>query len=382
MNAAAAKARAFDRHMMAIALRMAGRGLGTTAFNPSVGAVVANEASGEVIARGWTQPTGRPHAEKEALRRAGSRAQGHTLYVTLEPCAHTGRVPTCADAVLSAGLKRVVCALPDPNPIIAGRGFAQLREAGILVDVGLMADEARALTIGHICHVTQQRPFVQVKLAVSANGRIAAGTGAPVWVTGSEARAQGHLLRARADLIVTGIETVLADDPQLDCRLPGLEARGPHRLIVDSRARVPRTARVLLSPADIAADRRVWLATSDAAAARADVTTLLAERNITGVHACGTSPLNLARLLKALAAEPVRRVLVEAGPRLTNSFIMDDLADEVVLFRGAMPLDVATSLEPLAGLPLAIFADNARWTRVDHRLVGPDEMTVYRRTTP
>ena len=158
---------AFDRHMMGIALRMAKRGLGQTTPNPSVGAIIADESTGEVIARGWTQPGGRPHAEKEALRRAGARARGQTMYVTLEPCAHTGRVPTCADVMLSAGLSRVVCAIADPNPVISGSGFEQIRTAGVRLDVGLMADQARWLTLGHIIRQTRQRPFVQLKLAVS-----------------------------------------------------------------------------------------------------------------------------------------------------------------------------------------------------------------------
>ena len=152
--------------MMRIALRMAQRGLGSTAPNPAVGAVIADEATGEVIARGWTQPGGRPHAEKEALRRAGDRARGRTRYVTLEPCAHTGRVPTCADAMLMAGLARVVCAIPDPNHVVSGRGFAQLRGAGIEVDVGLLADEARWVALGHIHRHIHERPFVQLKMAL------------------------------------------------------------------------------------------------------------------------------------------------------------------------------------------------------------------------
>ena len=186
---------AFDARMMAIALGMRARGLGRTAFNPSVGAVIADEATGELIACGWTQPGGRPHAEKEALRRAGARARGKTMYVTLEPCAHTGRVPTCADAVLTAGLKRLVCAIADPNEIIAGRGFEQLREAGVEVEVGLMAAEARWITAGHILNALQKRPFVQLKLAVSADGRMRRGhrRGAGVGHGPAGARRYGHL---------------------------------------------------------------------------------------------------------------------------------------------------------------------------------------------
>ncbi|HRK18658.1 MAG TPA: bifunctional diaminohydroxyphosphoribosylaminopyrimidine deaminase/5-amino-6-(5-phosphoribosylamino)uracil reductase RibD, partial [Hyphomicrobiaceae bacterium] len=176
------RATAFDEHMMTIALRLARRGLGATAPNPAVGAVVADETTGEIISRGWTQPGGRPHAEKEALARAGDRARGKTMYVTLEPCAHTGRTPTCADAMVTSGLARVVCAIPDPNPIVAGRGFGQLRAAGMDVDVGLLEDEARHITLGHILRQTADRPFVQIKMALDAGGAIAEGDGAPVWV--------------------------------------------------------------------------------------------------------------------------------------------------------------------------------------------------------
>ncbi|MEZ5856378.1 MAG: bifunctional diaminohydroxyphosphoribosylaminopyrimidine deaminase/5-amino-6-(5-phosphoribosylamino)uracil reductase RibD [Hyphomicrobiaceae bacterium] len=234
----------FDSAMMAIAVRMARRGLGTTAPNPSVGAVIADEMTGEVIARGWTQAGGRPHAEKEALRRAGDRARGKTMYVTLEPCAHTGRTPTCADALVTAGIKRLVCAIPDPNPVVSGRGFAQLRAAGIEVDVGYLAEDARWVTLGHIKRQTEERPFVQLKMALDARGRVAAGDGAPVWVTGPEARAYAHLLRARADAILVGSGTVLADDPELTCRLPGLAHRSPDRIVLDTRLRTPPTAKV------------------------------------------------------------------------------------------------------------------------------------------
>ena len=221
----ATERRTFDEHMMRIALRMARRGLGTTAPNPAVGVVIADEHTGEVIARGWTQPGGRPHAEKEALRRSAGRERGRTMYVTLEPCAHTGRHPTCADAMQAAGLARVVCAIPDPNPVVSGRGFSQLRAAGIDVDVGLLAEEARWVTLGHIKRITAHRPFVQLKMALDQHGKVAAGNGAPVWVTGRDARAYAHLLRAETDGIIVGSGTVFADDPELNCRLPGMASR-------------------------------------------------------------------------------------------------------------------------------------------------------------
>jgi diaminohydroxyphosphoribosylaminopyrimidine deaminase / 5-amino-6-(5-phosphoribosylamino)uracil reductase len=383
MSRDADTAGAFDAQMMAIAVGLIRRGLGTTAFNPSVGAVIADESTGAIIARGWTQPGGRPHGEKEALRRAGEQARGKTMYVTLEPCAHTGRVPTCADAVIAAGLKRVVCALADPNPVIAGRGFDQLRAAGVTVDVGLQADAARVLTAGHILHVTQSRPFVQLKLAVSQAGRIAAGTGQPVWVTGPDARARGHLLRAEADAILTGIGTILADDPALTCRLPGLTARSPQRVIVASRPNLPAAARVLRHAADPTA--RVWLATTTATAQSPATQALQAAGRLTDVIAAGTHHVDLATLLTALDQHAIRRVLVEAGPRLSQGFLTADLVDEVVLFRGTTDLGaaglvpLAAKLAPLAASDLAQF-DGPRWHLVDARTIGTDQMHTFRRT--
>jgi diaminohydroxyphosphoribosylaminopyrimidine deaminase/5-amino-6-(5-phosphoribosylamino)uracil reductase len=188
---------AFDHHMMRVALAMARRGLGTAAPNPAVGAVVADEATGELIARGWTQPGGRPHAEPEALRRAGERARGATLYVTLEPCAHFGKTPPCADAIIAAGVRRVVIGVGDPDPRTRGDGIARLKAAGIAVEVGLDAEEARWVTLGHILRVTERRPFVQLKMALAADGTVPRGAnGRPLMVTGAAARAYGHRLRA------------------------------------------------------------------------------------------------------------------------------------------------------------------------------------------
>ena len=182
-----------DRRFMQLALRLAHRMLGRTAPNPAVGAVIADETTGEVITRGWTQQGGRPHAEGHALARAGARARGQTMYVSLEPCSHHGRTPPCADAIVAAGMRRVVCAIEDPNPEIAGRGLAVLRQAGITVDLGLCAEEARWMAAGHILRMTRERPFVQLKIAVSGDGLIAPGEGAPRWVTGPEARQFAHM---------------------------------------------------------------------------------------------------------------------------------------------------------------------------------------------
>ena len=206
---------AFDIHMMRIALTMARRGLGLTAPNPSVGAVIANEQTGEVIARGVTAPGGRPHAETRAIRDAGERARGATIYVTLEPCSHHGKTGPCADAIVAAGLKRAVVAIEDPDPRVAGRGLDKLRAAGIEVVRGIGADEARWITRGHIVRVTERRPFITLKLALDADGNVPRGAvGTPRFVTSPDARAHGHLLRAEADAILVGTGTVQAENPE------------------------------------------------------------------------------------------------------------------------------------------------------------------------
>ncbi len=219
--------------MMRLALHVARRGLGNTAPNPAVGAVIAEPSRGEIIARGWTQPGGRPHAETEAIRRAGARARGATLYVTLEPCAHFGKTPPCANAIIEAGLARVVVGTGDPDPRTKGQGIARLQDAGIEVREGVLEAACRRMTLGHILRVTKQRPFVQLKMAFAADGAVPRGAkGKPLFVTGAEARAQGHLLRAEADAILVGAGTVIDDDPELTCRLPGLEGQSPVRVVL------------------------------------------------------------------------------------------------------------------------------------------------------
>ena len=320
----------FDARMMAIALTMASRGLGSTAPNPSVGAVIADEASGEVIARGWTQPGGRPHAEKEALVRAGARARGTTMYVTLEPCAHTGRIPTCSDSVVDAGIARVVCALPDPNHVVAGHGFEQLREAGIDVDVGLFGARARWITLGHIFRQTEHRPFVQIKMALSRDGRIAEGVGKPVWITSAEARADGHLLRAEADAILVGGATVRADDPELTCRLPGLEARSPIRIVLAPRHGLALDTKLVAG--NSAAP--VWLVTG-APSGRVDMD--LSARGVQIVHVPEAlhGAAGLGAVLHTLAVKGITRLLVEGGPRTWTQCLEAGVVDEAIVYRSA-----------------------------------------------
>src|SRR6201746_1212390 len=255
--------KAADQRFMALALALGRRGQGRTWPNPAVGAVIVKD--GIIVGRGWTQPGGRPHAEPEALQRAGEAARGATLYVTLEPCSHIGKSPPCADAIIAAGITRVVSAIEDPNPEVAGQGHAKLRAAGISVDVGLCAAEAAHDHAGHFRRIRDQRPHVILKLAVSADDRIGAAGRRPVAITGEAARTRVHLLRAQCDAILVGIGTVRADDPLLTCRLPGMETRSPVRVVLDRALRLPGSSKLVHS----ARETPLWVMTSTLAEAPA-----------------------------------------------------------------------------------------------------------------
>src|SRR5215470_14171019 len=229
-----------DARFMALALALGRRGLGRTWPNPAVGAVIVKD--GTIVGRGWTQPGGRPHAETQALARAGAAARRATLYTTLEPCSHYGKTPPCADAIVAAGLARVVSALVDPNPEVAGAGHWRMAQAGIVVEVGLGAEEARRAHAGHIRRVQDGRPHVTLKLAVSADEKVALVGRRPATITGGRARNRVHLMRAMNDAVLTGIGTALADDPLLTCRLPGMHS--PVRVVLDGALRLPLSGRL------------------------------------------------------------------------------------------------------------------------------------------
>jgi diaminohydroxyphosphoribosylaminopyrimidine deaminase/5-amino-6-(5-phosphoribosylamino)uracil reductase len=341
----------FDHHMMAIALRMARRGLGRTRPNPSVGAVIADERSGEVIARAVTADGGRPHAETQALRMAGARARGATMYVTLEPCSHHGQTGPCADAIIAAGVKRVVCGIEDPDPRVAGRGLDRLRAAGLDVRRGVLAAEARWITRGHIVRVTERRPFVTLKLALDADGDAPRGRGQPMWVTGSLARASGHLLRAQADAILVGSATVRDDDPELTCRLPGMAARSPARVVLSRRLDIDMHKRVVATARKTA----TCLVTGpDADAARAAAFTAIGVEIIEADVVQGR--LWLPSVMDKLAARGVTRLLVEGGPSIWRSFAEAAAVDEVAMY-SAIETDEAaarTRARLLGDLPLEL----------------------------
>jgi diaminohydroxyphosphoribosylaminopyrimidine deaminase/5-amino-6-(5-phosphoribosylamino)uracil reductase len=367
----------FDRHMMTIALRLAARGLGRTAPNPAVGAVITDEATGEIIARGWTQPGGRPHAETEALRRAGAAARGKTMYVTLEPCSHYGKTPPCADAVIAAGITRLVVAIEDPDPRVAGRGLDRLRAAGVRVERGLLAREAHCVTRGHIVRVTERRPLIQLKMATGLDGEVPRGIGGqPTWVTGPEARAFGHMLRATADAILVGHGTVRDDDPALTCRLPGLADRSPVRIVLASDPRglaatqLARTAR----------EAPVWVATAANADPAATAPLVAAGVRMFPVPMLAGG-LWLPDVMEAIVAEGITRLLVEGGPRVWRAFSRHGLVDEVVLFRPRGPGGAAAS-DAAAVEALARHVDPGELRLVDRRRLGGDEMLLFRSGIP
>ncbi|HYD15203.1 MAG TPA: bifunctional diaminohydroxyphosphoribosylaminopyrimidine deaminase/5-amino-6-(5-phosphoribosylamino)uracil reductase RibD [Hyphomicrobium sp.] len=360
----------FDEHMMEIALTLARRGLGTTAPNPSVGVVIADEKTGEVIARGVTQPGGRPHAEVEALKRAGARAKGATLYVTLEPCAHHGKTPPCADAVIAAGLKRVVIGVQDPDPRTRGQGIARLQQAGIAVESGLREDEARWVTIGHILRVTEKRPFVQLKMALGSDGAVPKGAGGQaVFVTGPKARAAAHRLRAESDAILIGSGTARDDDPELTCRLPGLSSRSPVRVVLSRMLDLPIDLNLVRTAREVP----VWVFTGDDTAADRGAAFESAGVRIFRVPSMDGG-LAVRDVLSRLADEGITRLLVEGGPAVWRAFAGAGFADEVVLFQAGGAASGGSPAEALAarytpGLDLRLTAQ---------RQVGADRVSIFR----
>lgn len=316
------------------ALRLAARGLGHVWPNPSVGAVVVKD--GIVVGCGHTARGGRPHAETEALAQAGADAKGATLYVTLEPCSHHGKTPPCVDAIITAGITRVVATCIDANPQVAGKGFAALRAAGIEVLEGVCEAEAKSLNEGFFSVIERGRPFISVKIATSLDGRTVTTEEDRRWITGEEARARGHYLRATHDAILTGIGTALADDPQLNCRLPGREGDSPLRVLLDSGLRLSPKAKLL--PA--------WIFTSEAAYAQKAA--LVNELTPAGcrffVVKQRNRELDLAEVLQVLAREGITRLLVEAGKTLTEAFIQQKLADRIYWFRAPEVVGTETSV--------------------------------------
>lgn len=360
-----------DLRFMQLALTLGRRGLGNSWPNPAVGAVVVKD--GVVLGRGWTQAGGRPHAETEALRRAGDQAKGATLYATLEPCSHHGRTPPCADAIVAAGIVRVVSAIGDPNPKVAGDGYAKLRAAGIAVTDRVCAEDARRDHSGHIRRILEGRPHVTLKLALSADGKAALPGGKPVQITGEETRARMHLMRAMNDAILIGIGTVLADDPALTCRLPGMAKLSPVRVVLDPELRLPLASQLVATARDIPA----WVVCGlDAPSEREQ---RLSERGVAIIRTeAGAAGLDVAAVLHALAERGITRLMVEGGPKVAASFLRVDLVDEAVLLHGPVTIG-PDGLAALDGLAPDALTASQTLCLTGTETIGADRLERYER---
>jgi diaminohydroxyphosphoribosylaminopyrimidine deaminase/5-amino-6-(5-phosphoribosylamino)uracil reductase len=328
---------AFDEAAMRRALELAQRGLYTTHPNPRVGAVLALD--GQIVGEGWHEKAGHPHAEPAALREAGEKARGASAYVTLEPCCHHGRTPPCADALVAAGVKRVVFAIRDPNPRVNGGGAKLLRDAGVIVESGLLESEAADLNAGFLMRMTRGRPFVRLKSAASLDGRTALANGRSKWITGEEARADVQIWRARSAAVLTSADTVLADDPRLDVRIE--TTRQPLRVVLDRRRRVRGTASILAPPGEVllfAGPSRARKLAKPESVGAARVERLKLQRG----------KLDLERVFARLGELEINEVLVEAGPRLSGALLAAGLVDEWLLY--VAPKLLGKDAKPLAAL--------------------------------
>ena len=364
---------ATDIAHMRSALALARRGLGTTWPNPSVGCVIVRD--GRVVGRGVTQPGGRPHAERVALAMAGAQARGATAYVTLEPCCHFGRSPPCTDALIEAGIARVVTASHDPDPRVDGAGVRQLRDAGIAVETGLLQAEADEILIGFHSRITRGRPMVTLKLASTLDGRIATESGESQWITGPEARRMAHAMRGRHDAVMVGVGTVLADDPELTCRIAGFRTSPVVRIVADSHLRTPLMSRL----ARTVKDAPVWIMIRDGTdRLRRQAFTDLGVRLFDLRHT--QAGLDLAAGLRQLGEAGLTRVLVEGGGQIAAAMLRADLVDRLAWFHApaimggdGWPAVQAFGIDRLSAMP--------RFVRHCTMTVGHDMLSVYARQT-
>jgi len=316
-----------DRQYMQMALSLARRGLGSCWPNPSVGCIIVDQ-KGHIIGRGYTGRGGRPHAEVIALAAAGDAAAGAVAYVTLEPCAHHGKTPPCAEALITARIARVVVATGDPDARVSGQGIARLRQANIQVDFGLCQTEADDINQGFLKRITEERPMITLKMATSQDGMIAGPAGQSQWITSPESRRRGHLLRANHDAILVGIGTILADNPSLDCRLAGLEDRSPVRLVLDSHLKIPDDCAVV----DSARKIPTWVITGEN---KGEKRTRLEHKGVKVIHCVLTQDgrIDLKKMMSSLAAEGITRLLSEGGAQVNASLIRTSLVDRLYWFQ-------------------------------------------------
>ena len=363
--------RRLELNAMRAALALARRGLGAVWPNPSVGCVIVND--GRVVGRGWTQPGGRPHGETEALRRAGEAARGAVAHVSLEPCCHWGQTPPCVDALIAAGVRRVVVALEDPDPRVAGEGLRRLRAAELDVEVGLCAEEAAEVNTGFLSRLRLGRPLVTFKLATSLDGRIAIATGESQWITGPPARDRAHALRASHDAIMVGTGTVVADDPQLTCRLPGLGHRSPVRVVIDRHLRISPASRIIADAPRVP----TWVLTLRSADPGRRAMFLANRVTLIDVDDDGEGQIDLALALGALGERGITRLLVEGGARLAAAFFRARLIDRLVWVHAPLVIG-GDGIPAIAGFDLAALADGRAFERLSTETIGDDVLTTFR----
>ena len=350
---------AFMRHALALAATT----IGQTWPNPAVGCVLVK--NGQIVGSGFSARGGRPHAEPQALAEAGDKAKGATAYVTLEPCSHHGKTPPCADALIAAGIKRVVVGCLDPDERVNGNGIAKLVEAGIDVTLGVCEAECVQFNAGFFSRVKTGRPFVSLKLATSLDGKVANAKGESQWITGEEARNYGHMLRATHDALLTGIGTVLTDNPRLTCRLPNMQERSPLRIVLDSTLRMPADA-AAIEP------EKLWVITTERASQEARNKLQNAGAL---VHTIGKTVIDPDALLTWLGEQGLTRVLVEAGPKVSTSFF--PLAKRIYWFRA--PMLIGTDGLSAIDIKSAPLADLTRYNRESLVALGKDQLEIYSR---
>ena len=359
-----------DRSMMLQALELANLGRFSTSPNPRVGCVIAHGS--QIVGQGFHVKAGEPHAEVHALRQAGEMAKGATAFVTLEPCSHHGRTPPCAEALVQAGVSRVVAAMRDPNPLVAGKGLALLEAAGIKAECGLFEDEARELNRGFLSRIERRRPFVRLKCAVSLDGKTALSDGNSFWITGEQARADVQTLRAESCAVLTGIGTVLADNPWLNVRAFAT-LRQPARIVLDSRLRLPPYSHLVTD-----GQSPTYIATLERDEDKLRPYREHAHIRILMPSETADGKIDLHHLIRLLADEGFGEIMVEAGSELTSAFLAEDLADEIVLYRSPKILGSGKDLFSLPENRTALSAPPL-WTPVSTEILGHDIKTVFRK---
>lgn len=346
---------------MKTALSLARRGLGQTGANPSVGCVIVK--NGVVIGHGRTADGGRPHAEVVALAQVGNSAKGAVMYVTLEPCCHFGKSPPCTEAIIKAGISEVVIANIDPYEEVAGKGVAALEAAGIKVVTGILAAEGEETHAGFFKRIRRNLPYVTLKIASSLDGKTALQNGESKWITGEEARDYGHLLRGQNDAIMTGIGTIIADNPELNCRLPGLQNRSPLRIIIDSDLRIPAESKIITSAKDVPIIIFTKAETKRPELEKPGVTIEKAELSPAG--------LGIKKILHRLADKGINRLMVESGGKIAASLLKEELVDEICWFQGAKIIG-GEGLPAIAALGISQMTDIKKFELLETKKLGED----------